>query len=324
MKAEIKKENACCAPANSCCPDTSGTAKVEEENEKEGACCAPVSSCCPDTRDAATMEEELRKIVRDNYAKAATRESSCCGSTDRAQKVSKKLGYSEEEMGKVPDGANLGLGCGNPTALASLKAGETVLDLGSGAGFDCFLAANKVGEDGKVIGVDMTSEMLAKARENARKAGYDNVEFRLGEIENLPLADNSVDVVISNCVINLVPNKRRVFAETFRVLKPSGRLMISDIVLLRELPESIKNSDQAYVSCIAGAVMKDEYLGGVKLAGFQDIEVMKESSFSLDCADNDPIVEAVAEKTGLASEEIEEAADSMASIMVYGVKPANI
>jgi len=297
---------------------------MKTEIKEENACCAPVSSCCPDTRDAATMEEEIRKSVRENYAKAATRGSSCCGSTDRAQEVSKKIGYSEEEMGEVPDEANLGLGCGNPTALASLKAGETVLDLGSGAGFDCFLAANRVGEDGKVIGVDMTSEMLAKARENARKNGYHNVEFRLGEIENLPLADNSVDVVISNCVINLVPNKRRVFAETFRVLKPSGRLMISDMVLLKELPESIKNSVQAYVSCIAGAVMKDEYLAGVESAGFHDIKVIKESSFSLDCAANDPVVEAVAENTGLESKEMEEAADSIASIMVYGVKPANI
>ena len=318
----MKIENTCCATVNSCCSDTGDKAGVKEEAKAGSACCSSVSSCCSDTGSVVAVEENIRKIVRENYARTATRGSSCCGSTDRAQEVSKKIGYSEEEMGDVPDGANLGLGCGNPTALASLKEGETVLDLGSGAGFDCFLAANKVGKDGKVIGVDMTSEMLSKARENAQKGGYDNVEFRLGEIENLPLADNSVDVIISNCVINLVPNKRRVFNETFRVLKPSGRLMISDMVLLKELPESVTNSVQAYVSCIAGAVMKDEYLDGIKSAGFQSVEVMEETPFAIDCMANDPVVEEVAGNTGPQSEEIEDAASSIASIMVCGVKPA--
>src|SRR4030043_1269161 len=209
-------------------------------------------------------KEEIRKVVREGYAKIVKQDSSCCdpvkssccGSTDLAQDISRNIGYTEEELKAVPEGANLGLGCGNPVALASLKEGETVLDLGSGAGFDCFLAANKVGNQGKVIGVDMTPEMLDKARENARKSDYENVEFRLGEIETLPAADNSVDVIISNCVINLAPDKGRVFKEAFRVLKPGGRLMISDIVLTKELPDAIKNSIEAYIGCLSGAIMR--------------------------------------------------------------------
>ena len=206
--------------------------------------------------------------------------------------ISKNIGYSDEELKSVPEGANLGLGCGNPTALALLKEGETVLDLGSGAGFDCFLAANKVGENGKVIGVDMTPVMLDKARENAKKGGYENVEFRLGEIENLPCADNSVDVIISNCVINLSPQKKRVFSEAFRVLRPGGRLLVSDIVLLGELPDFIKNSKEAYVGCISGAVMKDEYLGMIDKAGFLDVRVLNEAVFTTDLysTDHDPVV----------------------------------
>ncbi len=177
-------------------------------------------------------------------------------------------------MNAVPEGANLGLGCGNPVAIASLKEGETVLDLGSGAGFDCFLAANAVGDKGKVIGIDMTPEMLALARENAKKGDYKNVDFRLGEIENLPVADASVDVIISNCVINLSPEKERVFSEAFRVLKPGGRMMVSDIVLLKPLPEEVRDSEEAYVGCVAGAVLKDEYIGAMKLAGFTAIDIV--------------------------------------------------
>ncbi len=215
----------------------------------------------------------------------------------------------------------MGLGCGNPVAVASLREGETVLDLGSGAGFDCFLAGNKVGKKGRVIGVDMTPEMIEKAKENARKGNYDNVEFRLGEIENLPVADASVDVVISNCVINLVPDKGRSFCEVFRVLKPDGRLMISDIVLLKELPDSVKSSIEAYVGCLGGAMMKDNYLAAIERAGVQEIRVMDELSFGLDCTLNDPAAKAIIERQNLTSEAASEIARSVTSIKVYGVKP---
>jgi len=233
-------------------------------------------------------DDEIKQAVRERYTQIAVKESSCCaslntccGTTDQATDISRKIGYRDEELDSVPEGANLGLGCGNPTALASLKEGETVLDLGSGGGFDCFLAANMVGQKGKVIGVDMTSEMIDKARENARKSGYENVEFRLGEIENLPVADNSVDAIISNCVINLSPDKGRVFKEAYRALKPGGRVMVSDIVLLQELPESIKNSVEAYVGCVAGASRKEDYLATVAAAGFQEVETVSEVSFGM-------------------------------------------
>jgi ubiquinone/menaquinone biosynthesis C-methylase UbiE len=186
------------------------------------------------------------------------------------------VGYAEGQLGAIPEGANLGLGCGNPTALASLKEGEAVLDLGSGGGIDCFLASNAVGPEGRVIGVDMTPEMISRARENARRGSYGNVDFRLGEIENLPVGDSSVDAVISNCVINLSPDKGRVFAEAYRALKPGGRMMVSDIVLTRELPEEIMNSVAAYAGCVAGASKKAEYLAKVKAAGFEDVEIVSE------------------------------------------------
>jgi ubiquinone/menaquinone biosynthesis C-methylase UbiE len=235
--------------------------------------------------------------------------------------MSKAIGYTEAELGAVPDGANLGLGCGNPTALASLVEGETVLDLGSGAGFDCFLAANKVGKTGKVIGVDMTPEMLDKARENARKGNYENVEFRLGEIENLPAADNSIDIIISNCVINLSPDKKSVFDEAYRVLKPGGRLMVSDIVLLKELPEFIRNSIAAYVGCISGALLKAKYLDTITGAGFQQVEVLEEAIFPIDHLANDPTAQVVIKKLNLPEEEIKDTANSVASIKVRGIKP---
>ena len=272
-------------------------------------------------------EKEIKKAVREGYAKIASQgnsccgqSSSCCGSAAVAQDISKKIGYAEEEMKAVPEGANLGLGCGNPVALASLKKGETVLDLGSGAGFDCFLAAQKVGAKGKVIGVDMTPEMLDKARENARKGKYKNVEFRLGEIENLPVADSSVDVIISNCVINLSPDKSRVFTEAFRVLKPGGRLMVSDIVLLQELPDAIKNSVQAYIGCLSGAVMKAEYLRLIKKAGFKDVSILDESCFPIDCMATDPIAKVIMKDVNIPPEKLGEAIDAVASIKVKGVK----
>ena len=273
-------------------------------------------------------KEEIKKVVREGYAKIAKQGSpcctpvkSCCGSTDLAQDISKNIGYTEKELNAVPEGANLGLGCGNPVALASLREGETVLDLGSGAGLDSFLAASRVGKTGRVIGVDMTPEMIERARENAREGNYRNVEFRLGEIENLPVADNYVDVVISNCVINLVPDKRRVFAEAFRVLKPGGRLMISDIVLLKELPDVIKNSIEAYIGCLSGAIMKDEYLMAIKEAGFHDVRIVDETSFPIECMANDPTAKAVIENFKIPPQKVEEVASSVISIKVYGIKP---
>ncbi len=273
-------------------------------------------------------DEKIRRIVREGYGRIAKGEGSCCGPTkasgqltDLAQDIGKKIGYTEEELKAVPEGANLGLGCGNPVALASLREGETVLDLGSGAGFDCFLAANKVGKGGKVIGVDMTPEMIEKARENAKKGGYENVEFRLGEIENLPVADNFVDVIISNCVINLSPGKGRVFREAFRVLKPGGRLMISDLVLLKELPDFIKNSVEAYIGCLSGAIMREEYIGAIKAAGFQEVRIIDEASFPIEYMANDPTAKAVVENSNILFEKVKEVASSVVSIKVYGVKP---
>ncbi|MFW9874541.1 MAG: arsenite methyltransferase [Candidatus Thorarchaeota archaeon] len=236
------------------------------------------------------QDEKIRKIVREQYAKIAEKSqgnsccgpstaletsssSSCCGNASLSQNYSSKIGYTEEEQKSVPQGSNLGLGCGNPTALASIKEGETVVDLGSGAGFDCFLAANKVGNTGKVIGVDMTPQMIDTARENAYKNNYENIEFRLGEIENLPVANNTADLIISNCVINLSPDKDKVFQEAYRVLKPGGRLMVSDIVLTKELPEDIKNSMDAYVGCVSGAILKDEYIKKIEKAGFNEVEI---------------------------------------------------
>jgi SAM-dependent methyltransferase len=275
-------------------------------------------------------KEEIKKAVREQYGNIARQGSSCCGpaksccgSTDSAQSISKSIGYSEEELQAVPEGANMGLGCGNPTALASLKQGETVLDLGSGAGFDCFLAASEVGSTGKVIGVDMTAEMLERARENARKGDFGNVEFRLGEIENLPVGDNQVDVIISNCVINLSPNKKRVFEEAFRVLRPGGRLMVSDIVLLKELPEEIRNSVAAYVACIAGATTKKKYLETIREAGFQETKVLGEAAYSAELLANDPVAVEVSKNLKLSREKAKDLASSIISIKVSAIKPAD-
>ncbi len=273
-------------------------------------------------------EDEIKKAVRDGYARTVSQGSSCCGagapccgSTDLAQTISRSIGYADEDLQSVPQGANLGLGCGNPIALASLKEGEIVLDLGSGAGFDCFLAANRVGKTGRVIGVDMTPEMLDAARRNARQGGHTNVEFRLGEIENLPAADNSVDIVISNCVINLVPDKARAFREVYRVLKPGGRLMISDLVLLKELREAIRDSVEAYVGCLSGASMRDEYLALIRAAGFEDVGIVDEASFPIDLMANDPTAGAVLGDLRTSAEELADVARSVVSVKVQGLKP---
>jgi SAM-dependent methyltransferase len=222
---------------------------------------------------------EKKEVIKKKYQEIAIlggsccSGSSCCGNSSPVD-LSKSLGYSESDVQAVPD-ANLGLGCGNPTAFAELKPGNVVLDLGSGGGFDCFLAAQKVGSSGKVIGVDMTPEMVKKAQANAQKYGYLNVEFRHGDIEDLPVEDSSVDIIISNCVINLAPDKEKVFREAFRVLKPEGRMYISDMVLLDELPEELKNDSGLLAGCIAGAVLKEEYLRLLKKAGFS-VEILNE------------------------------------------------
>jgi arsenite methyltransferase len=273
-------------------------------------------------------ENEVKSNVREKYAQVARESTSCCGtntcgcnSAPSTKGTSKSIGYTDEDLTAVPEGANLGLGCGNPVALASLKPGEIVLDLGSGAGFDCFLAANKVGGSGRVIGVDMTPEMIDKARENARNGGYTNVEFRLGEIENLPVADNTVNVIISNCVINLAPDKKRVFAEAYRVLKPGGRVMVSDIVLTQTLPETIRNSIEAYVGCIAGASLKSEYLEAIKEAGFEDIQIMEESSSMIDNLAYDPMAQEIMQSLNLTPGKVRELAGTVKSVRVHAVKP---
>lgn len=231
-------------------------------------------------------EVKIKKSVRERYARVAQSQTSCCGpspcgcgDTGSAAETSLRIGYSTGELERIPAGADLGLGCGNPAAMAGLKKGEVVLDLGAGAGIDCFLAARRVGRSGRVIGVDMTPEMIDKARENAKAGKYSNIEFRLGEIENLPAADASVDVIISNCVVNLSTDKPRVFREAFRVLKPGGRMMVSDLVLARPLPRAIRDSVEAYASCIAGAMLKENYLAAIRAAGFRDVEVTSEQIY---------------------------------------------
>jgi arsenite methyltransferase len=249
----------------------------------------------------ARDKEEIREAVRESYGKIARyggvssetsekssccgsfvifpetiKQPSCCGPTDfSAKNISAVMGYSKQDIGSVPEGANMGLGCGNPVALASLKSGETVVDLGSGGGFDCFLAAKEVGENGKVIGVDMTPDMVSKARKNAENMGTKNIEFRLGEIEHLPVADNNADIIMSNCVINLSPDKASVYRDAYRVLKPGGRLAISDIVATAHLSDEIKKNLELVSACVGGAATIDETEDILKQCGFQDIKITK-------------------------------------------------
>jgi arsenite methyltransferase len=269
------------------------------------------------------MEKDMRKKVQEKYGEIAAGSGSCCcsstaaccGNAPSAGDLSAAVGYSASELASIPEGANLGLGCGNPVALASLKPGETVLDLGSGGGIDCFLAARQVGPEGRVIGVDMTAEMIHLARANAQKSNLANVEFRLGEIENLPLADGSVDAVISNCVINLSPDKGQVFREIFRVLKPGGRMMVSDIVLDGELPANVRDSVAAYTGCIGGALPREDYLAAIAKAGFTRVEVVSEDRVPVDLWADFP-----EEAKTLTREEIKSALGLIASVKVSARK----
>lgn len=221
------------------------------------------------------MKNKIKQIVKEKYSEIAKKSTSCCKCGCSTNDISENIGYSKEELTSVPEGSNLGLGCGNPTALAQLKEGDVVLDLGSGAGFDVFLAANKVGEKGHVIGVDMTKEMIDKAKENAEKGGYKNVEFRFGDIEDLPVEDDSIDVIITNCVINLTPDKSRVFEEAYRVLKKGGKMCVSDIVLLEELSQEQKNDKDLLTGCVAGALLKRDYIDKIKEIGFR-VKILSE------------------------------------------------
>jgi arsenite methyltransferase len=267
------------------------------------------------------VDKKIKEIVKDKYGKIAAGTGCGCGSgcrpmpDDSVGSISKGLGYSEADLAAVPEGANLGLGCGNPLAFSTLKEGDVVLDLGSGAGFDSFLAARKVGKTGKVIGVDMTPEMIARATANAEAGGYDNVEFLLGDIEALPLLEHSVDVAISNCVINLVPDKEKVFRELYRVLRPGGRFMVSDLVLLKELPERVRTSVEAYVGCVAGAILKDQYLAIIRGAGFEDVRIVDESHAAVQVEDQQGRL-----LTEQDDPRIEDLMHSIASIKVQGVK----
>lgn len=263
-------------------------------------------------------KEETKKVVKEHYGKIAQNQQGCgCGCGPNTTEFAKSIGYSEEELKSIPSESNLALSCGNPTALADLEEGEVVLDLGSGAGFDCFLAASRVGPKGKVIGVDMTAEMIEKARGNAKKSNTENVEFRLGEIENLPVEDNSVDVIISNCVINLSVDKPRVFREINRVLKPGGRIAISDIALKKELPKKLLESMEAFVGCIGGAVLVDEYKRIVEASGLKDVRItVKGASVCIDPDTKDPIGRAIMNSLG----KNESLKEHVVSIYIEGYK----
>ena len=265
--------------------------------------------------------DSVRKSVAEGYARIAERSGSCCGpapsccgSGPELEQSTRRLGYSKEQIDALPEGANLGLGCGNPTAIDSLRPGEVVVDLGSGAGIDVFLAARQVGDSGKVIGVDMTDAMLEKARKNASSGGYKNVEFRKGKIEDLPIEDETVDVVISNCVINLSPEKEKVFREAYRVLKPGGRMMVSDIVLEKELPPEVLSSVDAYVGCVSGASLRSEYLKTIEDAGFSETRVESEAKFSDVVSPDDPSARALSTEYGVPMDKVAEVVGSVTSL----------
>jgi arsenite methyltransferase len=262
--------------------------------------------------------DRVRSMVSEGYTRVA--ETHGAAESERARAVGERLGYSDEDLDAVPEGANLGVGCGNPTAIDRLQAGETVVDLGSGAGFDALLAARQVGPTGRVIGVDMTDAMLERARANAVKAGVEHVEFRKGNIEALPIEDESVDAIISNCVINLSPEKERVYREACRVLRPGGRIMISDIVLERELPAAVLDSIDAYIGCVGGASQRADYLATIAKAGFSEVRVDREASFATAFDTEDPRVREIMAKLEISEDEAKAYADAVTSLHIYAKK----
>jgi SAM-dependent methyltransferase len=272
-------------------------------------------------------EEDIRRAVRERYGAIATDGTVGCGcgcacgpegGTEELVSIGQTIGYSPSELSKVPEGSNLGLGCGNPTALADLKDGETVLDLGSGAGFDCFLAAGRVGPSGRVIGVDMTPDMVERARRAAKAGGYENVEFRLGEIEALPVPDESVDAIISNCVLNLSPSRDRVLAEARRVLKPGGRIMISDLISDFPTPTFLLENTDALVGCLP--VHREEYLSQLSAAGLSDVCVAEEGAYPTDLLTADPAVRTFLQENPGQTEAVEAFIGSIRSAMIQATK----
>jgi len=261
------------------------------------------------------MKDYIKKV----YGDIAKGKKKCCCGSSKNKDVSEKIGYTKKELDAIPSDANMGLGCGNPVALASLKKGETVIDLGSGGGIDVFLASKNVGDTGRVIGIDMTESMVQKAKKNAKAGGFKNVEFKLGEIENIPVNAEIADCIISNCVINLSSDKQKVFNEAFRVLKKSGRLMVSDMVLVGELPGRVKESSEMFSGCIAGALKKEDYIEKIKKAGFSNIKIIKEDAVCLsDYMGSDKVISGIAE--AFSSDELDAINNSVVSLKIAAFK----
>ena len=267
-------------------------------------------------------DSDLKATVRRAYGKIALDAAApCCSAGSGPDEVSARIGYSQDELASLPEGANLGLGCGNPLALASLRDGDVVLDLGSGAGIDCFLAAQAVGPSGRVIGVDMAPEMLDRATANAALGGYANVEFRLGELESLPVDDDSVDLVISNCVINLVPDRTQVYREALRVLRSGGRISVSDTIQTVALPAALLDTEAAKAACISAVVTKEAYLASLTEAGFVEVRIESETPYPCDIGFEERLIEGLRDEQGIPEEAVRAAARSLVSIMVTAVKP---
>ena len=262
---------------------------------------------------------DVRRVVAERYTELAEGGAATALGVE-SDEIARRIGYDEADLAALPEGANLGLGCGNPMALAGVRAGDVVVDLGSGAGIDAILAARAVGPTGRVVGIDMTDAMLDKARANVAAVGLANVEFRKGFIESLPLGDGTTDVLISNCVINLSPDKPAVFAEAFRVLRPGGRLAVSDLVLARDLPPQVRNQVEAYVGCVAGAMRREDYLAAIRAAGFASVEVVAEHTYADVISMQSPAIAEMAAAAGLTSEQIADAADAVRSLKVVARK----